>query len=210
RVADVADRHVADEPAQARLAEDLGDEAEVAQRRDVAALAGRDARGLLPAVLERVEREVGEPRDVRFRRVDAEDAALFARAVALGECVGRGHAKRSGMPRSKASRSSATRRESVAAPVALSSASPPTTPRRIPPSSSTASAGPETTQPPGPSPNSSASASPSGSVIRAPISPAMQLSASAQASPPPETSWTELSRPPRAASRTAASARACS
>ena len=34
-----------------------------------------------PAVLERVEGEVGQPRDVVLGRVDAEDAALVARAV---------------------------------------------------------------------------------------------------------------------------------
>ena len=41
-----------------------------------------DARGLLAAVLERVEREVREARDVALGRVDAEDAALVARPVA--------------------------------------------------------------------------------------------------------------------------------
>ena len=44
-----------------------------------------DAGGLLAAVLERVQREVGEPGDVRLRRVDAEDAALVARSVAVVE-----------------------------------------------------------------------------------------------------------------------------
>ena len=55
RVADVADRHVALQRPQLLLVEDLGDEARVAQRGDVAALAGGDPGRLLAAVLERVE-----------------------------------------------------------------------------------------------------------------------------------------------------------
>ena len=81
RVAHVPDRHVAGERPQAALVEDLGDQAEVALGGDVAALAGRDAGRFLAAVLEREEREVGEPGDVVLGRVDAEDAALVARAV---------------------------------------------------------------------------------------------------------------------------------
>ena len=70
RVADVADRHVALQRAQLLLVEHLVDEALVAHGHDVAALGGGDARRLLPAVLERVEREVGEAGDVvrRARR----------------------------------------------------------------------------------------------------------------------------------------------
>ena len=50
---------------------------------------GGDAGRLLAAVLERVEREVGQPRDVAPRRHDAEDAALVARAVTvIGEGFG--------------------------------------------------------------------------------------------------------------------------
>ena len=85
RVAHVADRHVALQRAQLLLVEDLVDEALVAHGHDVAALGGGDARRLLAAVLERVEREVGEPGDVVLGRVDAEDAALVARAVAVVE-----------------------------------------------------------------------------------------------------------------------------
>ena len=79
RVAHVADRHVALERPQLLLVEDLGDEPEVAQRGDVAALAGGDPGRLLAAVLERVEAEVGEAGDVVPGRVDAEDAAFVAR-----------------------------------------------------------------------------------------------------------------------------------
>ena len=52
---------------------------------------------LLAAVLERVEREVGEPRDLRLGRVYAEDAALVARSVAIVERVG--HEEVTGPPR---------------------------------------------------------------------------------------------------------------
>ena len=79
RVADVADRHVALQRPQLLLVEDLGDEAGVAHRGDVAALAGGDPGRLLAAVLERVEAEVGEAGDVVPGCVYAEDAAFVAR-----------------------------------------------------------------------------------------------------------------------------------
>ena len=81
----MADRHVALERPQLLLVEDLGDEAGVAQRRDVAALAGGDPGRLLAAVLERVEAEVGEAGDVVAGRVYAEDPALVARSIAVAE-----------------------------------------------------------------------------------------------------------------------------
>ena len=83
RVADVADRHVALQRPQLLLVEDLGDEARVAQRGDVPALAGGDPGRLLAAVLQRVEAEVGEPGDVVAGRVYAEDPAFVARALAV-------------------------------------------------------------------------------------------------------------------------------
>ena len=62
------------------------DEAEGALGHDVPDAVGRrDAGGLLAAVLQRVEGEVGEAGYVVIGRVDAEDAALVARAVALVE-----------------------------------------------------------------------------------------------------------------------------
>jgi hypothetical protein len=68
------------------LLEDLRDEAERALRDDVApVLGGGDARRLLAAVLQREKGEVREPGDVLAGRVDPEDAALVARAVALVE-----------------------------------------------------------------------------------------------------------------------------
>ena len=57
------------------------------KRGDVAALAGGDPGRLLAAVLERVEREVGEAGDVVAGRVDAEHPALVARAVAVVNAV---------------------------------------------------------------------------------------------------------------------------
>ena len=90
RVAHVADRHRAGERLELALVEDLRHEAEVAHGHDVAALAGGDAGGLLPAVLEREEREVGEPGDFRLGCEHAEDAALVARPVAIVELLGGG------------------------------------------------------------------------------------------------------------------------
>ena len=58
-----------------RSSNTCGDEAEVAQRGQPAVLADRDAGRLLAAVLQRVEPEVGEARDVAGRRANAEDAA---------------------------------------------------------------------------------------------------------------------------------------
>ena len=82
-VADVADRHVPLQRAQLLLVEDLVDQALVAHRHDVAVLRRGDAGRLLAAVLERVEREVGVPRDLATGRDYAEDAALIARAIAV-------------------------------------------------------------------------------------------------------------------------------
>src|SRR5262249_57903700 len=84
RVARVADRvHAAGQCRQADLVEHLRDEAELLLGRDPAAVTDGDAGRLLAAVLQRVQREVGEPRDVAVRRVDAEDAAHQS-AIAWG------------------------------------------------------------------------------------------------------------------------------
>ena len=85
RVAHVADRHVALQRPQLLLVEDLGDEAGVAQRGDVAALTGGDPGRLLAAVLQRVESEVGETGDVVAGSVYAKNPAFLARAVAVAE-----------------------------------------------------------------------------------------------------------------------------
>ena len=51
----------------------------------MAVVAGRDACGFLASVLEGVECEVGESGDVVLGGVDAEDAALVAGPVTLGQ-----------------------------------------------------------------------------------------------------------------------------
>ena len=71
----MADRGDALQRLERRLVEDLRDETELANRLDVASVGDGDARALLPAVLQGVEREVGEARDVAVRRADTEDAA---------------------------------------------------------------------------------------------------------------------------------------
>ena len=73
------------ERAQLLLVEDLVDEALVAHRHDVAVLRRGDARRLLATVLERVEREVREARDLATGCDDAEDSALIARAITVVE-----------------------------------------------------------------------------------------------------------------------------
>jgi hypothetical protein len=81
----VADRHVAFKRPQLLLVEDLADEAGIAQGRDMPALAGGDARGLLAAVLKRVEGEIGQAGDIVSGRVYAEDAALIAWPIAVDQ-----------------------------------------------------------------------------------------------------------------------------
>ena len=90
RVAHVADRHVAGERLEAALVEHLGDQPQLALGRDVAALAGRDAGRLLAAVLERVEREVGEPGNVELGGVDTEYPALVAGTVTFAREISGG------------------------------------------------------------------------------------------------------------------------
>ena len=78
RVARVADRELAVQAREAPLVEHLRHEPEVAQRGQPAVLGDGDPGRLLAAVLQRVEPEVGEPRDVAVGRADAEDAAHLA------------------------------------------------------------------------------------------------------------------------------------
>src|SRR5204863_4113118 len=97
-VAHVAESAATVEGAQLRLVEDLRDEAQVAHGHDVAVLVRRrDAGGLLAAVLERVETEVGETGDVGAWRVNAKDTALVARPVAV-RYEGEIHENLAGMP----------------------------------------------------------------------------------------------------------------
>jgi hypothetical protein len=81
----VTQGHVALERPQLGLVEHLVDEALVAHGHDVAALRRGDAGGLLPAVLEGVQREVREARDFAPGGDYAEDTALVARAITVIE-----------------------------------------------------------------------------------------------------------------------------
>src|SRR5215213_2110493 len=80
RVARVADGRDAGEAVEPLLVEDLGDEPHGALLPEHRAVGGDDAARLLPAVLQLVEAEVGEPRGVVVP-VDAEHAALVAEAA---------------------------------------------------------------------------------------------------------------------------------
>ena len=71
--------------AERRLVEDLADQAEVLVDDERTAVADRDAGGLLAAVLQRVEAEVGELGDLLAGRPDAEDAAGVLRARVVGD-----------------------------------------------------------------------------------------------------------------------------
>ena len=86
-VAAVADREVAAQRRERALVEDLGDQAHVLVDEDLLAVGGRDAGRLLPAVLQRVEAEVGELGDVLAGGPDAEDAAGVLRPLLAGEQV---------------------------------------------------------------------------------------------------------------------------
>ena len=79
----MADRDVADEARERRLVEDLRDQAHVLVDEDLPAVADRDAGRLLAAVLEGVQPEVGELRDVLARGPDAEHATGVLGALVL-------------------------------------------------------------------------------------------------------------------------------
>jgi hypothetical protein len=81
RVAGVADREVPAQRRQRLLVEDLADQPEVLEHHDLAAVADGHAGGLLAAVLQREEPEVGELRDLLAGRPDTEDAALLLGAL---------------------------------------------------------------------------------------------------------------------------------
>src|SRR5207248_1829393 len=64
RVADVPDGEVARQSVEDPLIEDLRDEAELRVNEEILTVADGDARRFLSAVLQRVEAEVGETRDI--------------------------------------------------------------------------------------------------------------------------------------------------
>src|SRR5207237_10919732 len=84
--AHVPDRELSRERAQVVLAEDLAHQPELAARDDVAApVSRRDAGRLLAAVLQRVERKVGQTRHLVTGRIQAEHPALMPRSVTYHE-----------------------------------------------------------------------------------------------------------------------------
>ena len=88
-VAAVADGQVALERGEGGLVEHLRDQAHVLVDQDLPPVADRDPGGLLPAVLQGVEAEVGQLGDVLAGRPDPEDATGVLRALVLGvECCG--------------------------------------------------------------------------------------------------------------------------
>ena len=86
RVTDVADRHVARQRAQHVIVEHLRDQSLVTDREDRPTLrGGRDPGRLLPAMLQRVQREVRQARDIVAGCVQPEHAAFVTRSVAMVE-----------------------------------------------------------------------------------------------------------------------------
>ena len=65
------------------LVEDLAHEAEILDDRDLAVVAHGDAGALLAAMLQGVEAEEREARDVAPRRMDAEDATAVMESVVV-------------------------------------------------------------------------------------------------------------------------------
>ena len=82
-VAHVADGVLAAEALEHLLVEHLADEAEVLDDRDLAVVGHGDAGALLAAVLQGVEPEEGQARDVVARRVDAEDATAVVETIVV-------------------------------------------------------------------------------------------------------------------------------
>ena len=77
------------------LVEHLADETEVLDDRDLAVVGHGDAGALLAAVLQGIEPEEGQARDVESRRVDAEDAAAVVETIVV-QNARFGQASRSG------------------------------------------------------------------------------------------------------------------
>ena len=188
RVARVTDRDLTRESLELLLVEDLGDEPHVAQHRQAPRLRDGDARRLLPAMLQREQREVRQPRHVAVGRADAEDAAHVY-----------------------ASRSQTARRSASVTPRI---SSPPTSPMRR---TSTPGDGghvlelvrPEARGSPGRGPRRRATTGSAARSSRAPMPECSAASASATASPPSETSCASVHRGARSTtSRTSAASAA--
>jgi hypothetical protein len=80
----VADREVPRERRQRRLVEDLRDQPHVLEDHDAVAVADRDPRRLLAAVLEREQPVVGELGNLFVGGPDAEDPALVLGSRRVG------------------------------------------------------------------------------------------------------------------------------
>jgi len=80
----VADGEVAAQRLQRLLVEDLADEPEILEHRDVATVADSDTGGLLATVLQCEQAEVAELGDVFAGGPDTEYAALLARSREVG------------------------------------------------------------------------------------------------------------------------------
>lgn len=78
------DSQVAAQAGQGGLVEDLGHQAEILVDHHTGAIAHRDARRLLAAMLEGIKAEIGQIGDLFARSPDAEDAAGILRARSLG------------------------------------------------------------------------------------------------------------------------------
>jgi hypothetical protein len=85
-VADMSDGRCAGQAVEPFGVEHVGDESHRALASQLSRVGRDDAAGFLPAMLERVESEIGEARGLRVA-VDAEDAALVAKFI----CPVRGH-----------------------------------------------------------------------------------------------------------------------
>ena len=77
----MADREVADERRERAVVEHGGDEALLLDHHDLVAVAHGHAGGLLAAVLQGEQPEVGQLGDGLTRRVDPEDTTRFLQAV---------------------------------------------------------------------------------------------------------------------------------
>ncbi|SKY93357.1 Uncharacterised protein [Mycobacteroides abscessus subsp. abscessus] len=77
----MSDRDVTDHRAERLLVEDLTDQTEVLEDKDLRTVADRDARGFLAAVLQCVQAVVAEFGDVFAGCPDTKNAALLARLV---------------------------------------------------------------------------------------------------------------------------------
>ena len=192
RVARVPDRDVAGKRLQLLLVEDAGDEPHLAERRDPAPVGDGDPGRLLAAVLQRVEAEVGEPRDIALGRPDTEDPA---HQDSLSQAA---RSSPSGTPRMRRAADDADPPQRDTRPRPVGSAR-----RQL--------GGTATIAWPPPSPNSS-----TGSSLRSSAAPTpdqIAASASATASPPSATSCTSEAlgairhnQPTRAASAARSSA----